>query len=606
MPGSLTTSESPYAAFVRRNGLNSESMLGWSGRGCHVEFKRRDHIPLATHEVLGSGGYAVVQKVICKSNDERPLAQKIIRDYRTGLEDLMGEVKHIQQLRHRHLIQLVGTYALGWSLHILLFPVGQWNLRAFLEEFQDSVVIEKAYSEFCSLGTFLKCLSSAVAYLHTEVTPHIKHLDIKPENIIVRQYARHRLTVFLTDFGVSRSFKPSATSQDIHTLYTSPIYMAPEVVKHEPFGRPADIFSLGCVFSEMASVLGGRSLLEYTNRRRTNYNGITTISFEGNLWACKSWLQELQSNAPFRGLSIGGSDWWTRLLTLIEKMLSTAAGDRPSISEVLARFPPGPCRTIFWEEYYPTSTPSTGDTNIPQVSCSPNVVADNASDLAVQSNAQESAAVSKVYSLAPKNEPSISLIVDESRRANTATAIDWSGKGAHVEYLGQENAPLEEIEVIGLGSFSLVTKVRTTRRGPYILVKKSLEKANHLLRLEMLLQEVKVLQNLEHPHIVRLVGTLSEKRFFSLLMYPAADCNLHKFMQTITSEREGTKTMDLNTRKNSLYKFMKCLIHGLEYLHSERIRHKDIKPSNILVQQRRNLKEYQVYLTGRSLPKFNC
>jgi serine/threonine protein kinase len=582
-------------------------MLGWSGRGCHVEFKRRDHIPLATHEVLGAGGYAVVQKVICESNDRRPLAQKIIRDYRNGLEDIMGEVKHIQQLRHRHLIQLVGTYALGWSLHILLFPVGQWNLKAFLEEFQDSMVIEKAYSEFYSLGMFFKCLSCAVAYLHTEVTPHIKHLDIKPENIIIRQYARHRLTVFLTDFGVSRSFKPSATSQDIHTLYTSPIYMAPEVVKHAPFGRPADIFSLGCVFSEMASVLGGKSLLEYKDHRRlVNDNGITTISFESNLLACKSWLKELRSNAPFRQLSIGRSEWWTRLLTLIEEMLSAAAGARPDSSEVLARFPPGPCCTISLEEYYPTSTPSPGHTSVPQVNSSPKVVTDNASDLTIQGNAQESAAVSQVYLLAPKNEPSISLIVDESRRADTATAVDWSGKGAHVEYLGRENAPLEEIEVIGLGSFSLVTKVRTTKVGPYVLVKKSLEKGNHLLRLEMLLQEVKVLQNLEHPHIVRLVGTLSERRFFSLLMYPAADCNLHAFMQIITSESEGTKTTGLNIRKNSLHKFMKCLIHGLGYLHSERIRHKDIKPSNILVQRRRNLEEYHVYLAGRSLPQFSC
>jgi serine/threonine protein kinase len=109
-----------------------------------VEFKRREDIPLAMHEVLGSGGYAVVQKVVRKSNDDRPLAQKIIKSYRTDLETIMDEVKHIQHLRHRHLIQLVGTYALGSTLHILLFPVGLWNLKNFLEEFQDVAMSRKA------------------------------------------------------------------------------------------------------------------------------------------------------------------------------------------------------------------------------------------------------------------------------------------------------------------------------------------------------------------------------------------------------------------------------------------------------------------------------
>jgi hypothetical protein len=68
----------------------------------------------------------------------------------------------------------------------------------------------------------------------------------------------------------------------------------------------------------------------------------------------------------------------------------------------------------------------------------------------------------------------------------------------------------------------------TTRRGPYIFAKKSLQKGGHLLRLEMLSQEVRLLQQLRHPHIVRLVGTLNETRFFSILIYPAAEWNLRK------------------------------------------------------------------------------
>ncbi len=80
------------------------------------------------------------------------------------------------------------------------------------------------------------------------------------------------------------------------------------------------------------------------------------------------------------------------------------------------------------------------------------------------------------------------------------TETDWSGKGARVGYDINEPALLEELEVIGLGTSSLVTKVRSTRRGPNIFAKKTLEKRGHLLRLEMLLQEVKVLVfQMSHP-----------------------------------------------------------------------------------------------------------
>ena len=619
----MSKPESPYVRFVQHLGLNCTKDPGWSGRGSHAEFKKREEIPLATHEVLGSGGYAVVQKVICQSNDDRPLAQKIIRDYRKGLEVIMGEVKHIQHLRHRHLIQLVGTYALGWTLHILLFPVGQWNLKAFLEELQEANMKRKAYHEFYSLGTFFKCLSCALAYLHNEITPHIKHLDIKPENIIVRRLAKRQLTVLLTDFGVSRSFQPTDPSVDIDTLYTTPIYAAPEVAQRKPFGRQADIFSMGCVFSEIASVLGGRTLLEYANHRRCVRENVTTIAFEANPTACNSWLQSLRLNAPYRQFQHGEPEWWTRLLELIKEMLSESDSGRPNCIQLVSGFPPGPCCDVALENYNPP-TVINPQTKLASSSTSPE------GNLQSESPGMGESTLSNVNTstndaletvdLVPQAQLSISHIVNKAKNA-TAQEIDWSGKGAHVNYDLNEVVPLEQLDVIAIGSSSLVTKVCTTQCGPYIFAKKSLQKNQHLLKLEMLLAEVKVLQGLRHPHIVRLVGTLNERRFFSLLIYPAADMNLQAFMESIESfralplDRPSSNPQkprpreayllnesDYTARKQALEKFFKCLIHGLDYLHSQRVRHKDIKPSNILVQERGTEKDYKVFLAGELSP----
>lgn len=601
MERTLEARESPYATFVRQMGLNTINGPGWSGRGNHVEFQHKADVPLVMDEVLGHGGHAVVQKVIRKSDDKRalahPLAQKIIRNYKPGLENTMQEVKNIQNLRHRHIIQLVGTYVVDKSLYILLYPVGQWNLKDFLSEFQDVKMNHKAWREFCSIATFFKCLSYALEYLHNEITPHIKHLDIKPQNIIVRRYSSHGITVLLTDFGVSRSFHPADTSQDAATLYTTPDYAAPEVAHNKSFGRLADIFSLGCVFSEMASVLGGKSLLEYSNHRRCERaKGLFTIAFEKNLKACISWLEALRENAPFSQLSINDSSWWTRLLKLIEEMLSETASDRPDSGKLVKHFPDGACCDVPSEKYSLPPHPFESISGAPET-----LLQDTLEQVPLATPrppATAPAPLQQTVALSPPTQPSISNIRNGSKGVSGVAEVDWSGKGPHVGYSVNEPIPLKDLEVISLGS-SVVTKVRSTRCGPYIFAKKTLEKGERLLQLEMLLQEVKMLQTLRNPHIVRLIGTLDEQRFFSILIYPAAEWNLRSFMKIISSTTlSEMRETDLGIQKKALSKFYKCLIQGLHYLHSQNVRHEDIKPNNILVQHIRSKNDYHIYLAG--------
>jgi len=38
------------------------------------------------------------------------------------------------------------------------------------------------------------------------------------------------------------------------------MYSAPEVIEEHRRGRPGDIFSLGCVYAEMVTVMGRRSI----------------------------------------------------------------------------------------------------------------------------------------------------------------------------------------------------------------------------------------------------------------------------------------------------------------------------------------------------------
>ncbi|PVH99773.1 kinase-like protein, partial [Periconia macrospinosa] len=176
----------------------------------------------------------------------------------------MNEVKHLNKLRHSHIVQLVGSYIQGRTFAVLLYPVADLDLKDFMQEIENVLVPHRTidYGSFmaiASLGRFFKCLASALGYVHSQTT---KHLDIKPRNILIKR-SRDVIfgyQVYLADFGISRSFSPTDHSQTDAWVGRTAKYCAPEVHWNESHGRSADVFSMGCVFLEMQTVLCGHPL----------------------------------------------------------------------------------------------------------------------------------------------------------------------------------------------------------------------------------------------------------------------------------------------------------------------------------------------------------
>lgn len=84
--------------------------------------------------------------------------------------------------------------------------------------------------------------------------------------------------------------------------------------------------------------------------------------------------------------------------------------------------------------------------------------------------------------------------------------------------------------------------------------------------------EISILEKLSHEHIVKLVGSYTDPRFVGIIMLPIADCNLERYLQ------DAVELSLLQT-------FFGCLATALSFLHRNSVRHKDIKPQNILVHQ---------------------
>lgn len=256
IPKAIERLKADYEVGLKRENIlvSFDRELNWSGKGRHVTFTAIEEPPLIKISHLSTSLTATVEKVLCR---RIAFARKTMRCSRSWtVTDALQEVKHLQNLQHHHIVQLVGSYLRGRDFAILMYAVADCDLGRFLRDTADLPAAEQVWHKAFLAGA-MSCLASAICYVHNHTT---KHMDIKPKNILVRtneaaRSGRHRWKVYLADFGLSKSFTEQGHSQTDGPVSRTPRYCAPEVYAHNPRGRASDIFSLGCVYLEMLMVL---------------------------------------------------------------------------------------------------------------------------------------------------------------------------------------------------------------------------------------------------------------------------------------------------------------------------------------------------------------
>lgn len=299
--------------------------LNWSGRGQHVIFGIQEHVPLDFIAHLGASATARVEKVRCR---RVALARKTMRcNGSWNRSKVLQEVTHLQNLRHFHIVQLVGTYLKGRDFSLLMYPAADYHLGTFLEDTEGLAELgsDSYFRRISFLRYSLHCLASAVRCIHQNST---KHMDIKPQDILVKRSHEEASywRIYIADFGLSRSFADLDHSQTDGPTARTPKYCAPEVYEYESRGRSSDIFSLGCVYTEIFTVMEGRSLTDFTEFRR---NVDDDASFYRNLPKVNAWIKDALASNKF----LVSTDQDV-LYSLVLRMLDRNLSERPDVEEI--------------------------------------------------------------------------------------------------------------------------------------------------------------------------------------------------------------------------------------------------------------------------------
>lgn len=331
----------------------------------------------------------------------KPFVVKTIRetDSQKARKMTAKEVENMKDLRHPHVAALLGTFTYQARLHILIFPAACCDLHEFMKRMsrgfeKDQVAShsdgtstvdsdttiskhlqnpnvgsankhrEHDAQEICSepwpltipvdeknelLRTYFVCLSQALSYLHAS---GVRHKDIKPANILIDESG----SAILTDFGISRRFPkhtPHATNNERNFTRK---YASPEMMEDETTLRddPSDVFSLGCVFLEMATLLLGKNLHNLSDHYATIVNDSSKEeAYHCNLGSVHSWIDYLRTSRGFKpvqehwlpgdrnevsGFNPSPDNHMTAALVDIRQMLDETPSNRPESEGLWQRF----------------------------------------------------------------------------------------------------------------------------------------------------------------------------------------------------------------------------------------------------------------------------
>ena len=258
-------------------------------------------------EFIGSGTSGDVYKaeyaqteVACKLLRKRQVTEREI-------QILVDESQLMLKLRHPNVLLMIGITSDRVMNHGILTELMDLSLDALIT----STSIEPQPTWVSPFSSIALDVARGMAYLHEH---RVLHRDLKPGNVLLK--LPHMLAK-VADFGTSRDVANGPNTSMTMTMAGTPVFMAPEVIRQDRYGKEADVWSFGGLLVHIATREPPYAKLL---QRIPPYALMQAIA-QGDV-------------KPTTDVDLVNPDWPDAVAELAERCASGARDARPSFEEI--------------------------------------------------------------------------------------------------------------------------------------------------------------------------------------------------------------------------------------------------------------------------------
>ncbi|KAH7090002.1 kinase-like domain-containing protein [Paraphoma chrysanthemicola] len=158
--------------------------------------------------------------------------------------------------------------------------------RGHLKSLEDAFLTNISTARETARPAITRRVSQANSLVHSI---RIRHRDVKPHNILIKADR-----ILLTDFGIALDWENLSRSTTTADSGKTWVHAAPEVARYEKRNTSADVWSLGCVFMELVTVLKGETIAAmrtFFEQQTGNYR------FYANVKVLPQWAKHLRTRS---------------------------------------------------------------------------------------------------------------------------------------------------------------------------------------------------------------------------------------------------------------------------------------------------------------------
>lgn len=193
---------------------------------------------------IGRGAYGTVFLCRRTADDCRVIIKQIpVEEMTTDERQVaLNEANVLRMLNHPNIIGYYDNFVEDKALMIVMEYAEGGTIYDYLDKkLKKGVLLEEE--------EILRLFAQILLALHHVHKCKILHRDLKTQNILLNKKQK---IVKIGDFGISKIL--STKISKAYSVIGTPCYLSPELCEGKPYNQKSDIWALGCVLYELATL----------------------------------------------------------------------------------------------------------------------------------------------------------------------------------------------------------------------------------------------------------------------------------------------------------------------------------------------------------------